>query len=165
MARPKPRPLTADTPVVIISSSRSTTSCWVAEVQTLTRPCAPIRTVSACLSPGCSLSSASVLTRGPTRGGRGLSRTIASTGISDSASSTPPPRKTRRRPRNSAASPPTTGPIALPSATADVTTPSAQPTRERGVSAATSAVAAATVPLVAPCSRRSTTSSAGFCAK
>ena len=55
--------------------------------------------------------------------------------------------------------------MALPRATAEVTTPSAQPTRERGVSAATRAVAAATVPLVAPCSKRRTTSSAGFWAK
>ena len=61
--------------------------------------------------------------------------------------------------------PPTTGPIAPPSATAEVTTPSAQPTRERGVSAATSDVAAATVPLVAPWRKRRIRSSVGFCTK
>ncbi len=77
----------------------------------------------------------------------------------------PPPRNTSRRPKSDPAIPPTTGPIALPSATADVTTPNAHPTFDRGVSAATNEVAAATVPLVAPCRSRSTTSCAGFWAK
>ena len=143
-------------------SSRSTTSCWVAELHALTRPWALIRTESARRSPGCALMTARVPRRGPVCGTIGLSRTIKTTGRRDSRSRTPPPRNTKRSPNTSAANPPMTGPIALPNATAEETTPSAQPTRNRGVSAATSAVAAATVPLVAPCRNRSTSSSVGF---
>src|SRR5450759_4706362 len=90
---------------------------------------------------------------------------MISTGSVASRSRTPPPRKTRRKPNAAPARPPTTGPIAPPSATAEVTTPSAQPTRLRGVSTATRAVAAATVPLVAPWRSRRIRSSVGDRAK
>ena len=106
-----------------------------------------------------------MLSRAPEALTKGLSRTIKTTGIIARNSATPPPRNTSRSPNRSPARPPTTGPIAPPSATADVTTPNAHPTRERGVSAATSAVAAATVPLVAPCKNRRTISSVGFWTK
>ena len=158
-------PLTAETPVETMRSSRSTTSCCVADVHRLIRPCAPMSTASWRFNPGCRSIIARVLRRGPETLTRGLSRTINTTGSREASKRIPPNRKTRRSPMTSAASPPMTGPIAPPRATADVTTPRAQPTRERGVSAATSDVAAATVPLVAPCSRRRTTSSAGFWAK
>ncbi len=60
------------------------------------------------------------------------------------------------------ASPPATGPVASPSANAEARTPSAAPTLERGVSDATRAVAAATVPDVRPWTNRSATSSQGL---
>src|SRR5258708_2761179 len=141
--------------------SRSTTSCCVAELHTLMRPWAPIKTPSERSVPGRCLIRSRTPTCGPWRRRSGPSRTINSTGTVDRRSRIPPKRNMSLKPSSAAASPPTTGPIALPSATAEVTTPSAQPTRVRGVSAATSAVAAATVPLVAPWRRRRTSRSVG----
>src|SRR5438094_548790 len=162
---PKPKPLTAETPVERSSSNRRTTSCCVAALTVLIKPCDPISTASARSRPGFWLISAKVLKRGPDIRTSGLSRTIRTTGMIARNSATPPPRNTSRSPNRSPARPPTTGPIAPPSAIADVTTPNAHPTRKRGVSAATSAVAAATVPLVAPCRNLKTMSSVGFCTK
>src|SRR6202165_1084751 len=116
-------------------------------------------------APGFWLIKASVPSRAGSRLRRGLSRTIRKTGIVAMSRRMPPPRKTSLSPKAAPANPPMTGPMAPPNATADVTTPSAQPTRLRGVSTATSAVAAATVPLVAPCRKRRTTSWPGFWTK
>ena len=55
--------------------------------------------------------------------------------------------------------------VELPTATAELRTPSAQPTRCRGVPPATSAVDAAIVPEVAPWMSRSATRSSGPRAK
>src|SRR5581483_5510799 len=162
---PKPKPAAAEAAVRATSISFRTTRIWVALVTTVTSPWVPMSTASARTRPGLARMRASVLGRGPSITRRSLSCTLRRTGIIELSSRTPPPRNTSRSPKTEPARPPTTGPIAPPSATAEVTTPSAHPTRGRGVSAATSAVAAATVPLVAPCARRRTTSWYGFCAK
>src|SRR6266849_3685689 len=141
-ATPNAMPVTVAAARPTISISRRTRSCCIALLITVTRPWAPIKTASEGSAPGRCLISASIPGRERSRGFKGLSRTIITTGIIAISSSIPPPRKTRRSPNCAAASPPTTGPIALPSATADVTTPSDHPTRWRGVSTATRAVAA-----------------------
>ena len=164
-AAPNARPAAADAPPASISYSFSTTSCWLALCTSVTRPWAPTSTASARTVPGRCRIVESMPGRVPSRLRRSLSLTTKSTGIIDSISRIPPPRNTSLRPTAAPANPPMTGPMAPPSAIDDVSTPSAHPTRGLGVSAATSAVAAATVPLVAPCRNLRITSCRGVCAK
>ena len=89
---------------------------------------------------------------------RGLSRTTNSTGIAASRSMAPPARKIARSPMKVVASPPAAGPTALPSEIAELKIPNPQARCAAGVSVATSAVAAATVPELAPWMPRSTVS-------
>ena len=78
---------------------------------------------------------------------------------------TPPARKIARSPMRFAASPPAAGPTALPNEIEELRIPSAQARCGAGVSVATSAVAAATVPELAPWTPRSTVSCRADCAR